>query len=72
MGNKSWVIFKGGKKLHHRKSGSGITHKQGKTERDRYDSTAARAETFDKNAHDAPKKASRTRPAAWGQTGGAK
>jgi hypothetical protein len=52
---------------HPRRKGPGISHFQGRTVVDRFDSTDARAESFKANAPDAPKKASRTMPAAWGQ-----
>lgn len=65
---KPWNIFKGGKKLHSRKAGPGITHKQGETAYHLYDSTDLRAATFKQSADDAPKKANRTMPASWGQS----
>lgn len=71
--NRSWVVFTGKTELHYRKSGPGIEHKQGRKAVHLFDSTDARAEAFKPTSVDAPKKASRTRPAAWGQPfGGAK
>lgn len=67
MSNKSWIVFKGGRKANPRQRGPGIYHQQGESRFDTFDSTDLRAVTFHKNAIDAPKKASRTMPASWGQ-----
>lgn len=64
---KPWVVYKGGYDLNFRRRGPGIVHKQGKTSWNSLDSTDARAATFKPNSPDAPKKASRTMPASWGQ-----